>query len=443
MNREVVNVGWNGGKMSAGICIMNHNAIALAADSAVTIGEGVAIHNSVNKLFSLSRVEPVGAIIYSNASFMRTPVEIILKQYRKYIDEGQRYFERLEDYVKDFMNFLIEKKEFLRLDINEKNFVLRNVDDLMDGLDGNIKGLYQKTVKAKQGELTDEERNALYETAITQTEQFVNSFPNNATFKKEEYIEKMYGQDILKYLKQRYDMFSKEQVERLWKASIQVICKEFYRSGYVGIAFAGYGKKEIYPTMVHIHLAGILEDSVKYQVKEKVSISETRRESIVPLAQVDVMETFLYGVNNAFIRYIADIIPETLDEDIEKVDDKYFVGNSKNDVKKELKDSSRHIVKKIIKKAQDDFLSPIKNAVMGLPMDELGMLAESMVNLTSLRRNVAIDSYSRTVGGPIDVAIISKGDGFIWTKRKHYFSGELNPQYFSQNFGGSIINENE
>ena len=39
--------------MSAGICIMNKNAIALAADSAVTIGQHLAIHNSANKLFAL------------------------------------------------------------------------------------------------------------------------------------------------------------------------------------------------------------------------------------------------------------------------------------------------------------------------------------------------------------------------------------------------------
>ena len=43
--------------MSAGICIMNKNAIAMAADSAVTIGQHVAIHNSANKLFSLYRID--------------------------------------------------------------------------------------------------------------------------------------------------------------------------------------------------------------------------------------------------------------------------------------------------------------------------------------------------------------------------------------------------
>jgi hypothetical protein len=37
---------------------------------------------------------------------------------------------------------------------------------------------------------------------------------------------------------------------------------------------------------------------------------------------------------------------------------------------------------------------------------------------------------AETVGGPIDVAVISKGDGFVWIKRKHYFKAELNHQFF-------------
>ena len=36
------------------------------------------------------------------------------------------------------------------------------------------------------------------------------------------------------------------------------------------------------------------------------------------------------------------------------------------------------------------------------------------------------------MGGPVDVAVISKGDGFIWIKRKHYFSPELNIRYFER-----------
>lgn len=65
-----------------------------------------------------------------------------------------------------------------------------------------------------------------------------------------------------------------------------------------------------------------------------------------------------------------------------------------------------------------------------LPKDELAYMAESLVNMTAFKRKVSNDAES--VGGPIDVAIISKGDGFIWVKRKHYFSKELNSHYFNE-----------
>jgi hypothetical protein len=59
-----------------------------------------------------------------------------------------------------------------------------------------------------------------------------------------------------------------------------------------------------------------------------------------------------------------------------------------------------------------------------LPKDELALMAESLVNLDKFKRRVS--SQSETVGGPIDVALITKGDGFVWVRRKHYFRPELN-----------------
>ena len=67
--------------------------------------------------------------------------------------------------------------------------------------------------------------------------------------------------------------------------------------------------------------------------------------------------------------------------------------------------------------------------VTHLPKDELAAMAESLVRLTSFKRRVSVEA--ERVAEPIDVAVISKGDGFIWIKRKHYFQRELNPQFFA------------
>uniref|UniRef100_UPI0040476E04 hypothetical protein n=1 Tax=Roseivirga sp. TaxID=1964215 RepID=UPI0040476E04 len=71
--------------MTAVVGILNKNAVAIAADSAVTIGggNGRKILNKANKVFTLSKTHPVGVMIYSSASFMQTPWEIIIKIYRK------------------------------------------------------------------------------------------------------------------------------------------------------------------------------------------------------------------------------------------------------------------------------------------------------------------------------------------------------------------------
>lgn len=75
-------------------------------------------------------------------------------------------------------------------------------------------------------------------------------------------------------------------------------------------------------------------------------------------------------------------------------------------------------------------LTPIQNSINALPKEELGNMCESLIHLTSLKRKV--DEGLETVGGDVDVAIISKGDGFIWAKRKHYFDSNLNTQFFER-----------
>jgi len=74
-------------------------------------------------------------------------------------------------------------------------------------------------------------------------------------------------------------------------------------------------------------------------------------------------------------------------------------------------------------------LGPIRQAIINLPIDELAHVASSLVNLNLFQKRMSL--RPETVGGPIDVAVISKGDGFVWIDRKHYFRPELNHQFFS------------
>ena len=72
----------------------------------------------------------------------------------------------------------------------------------------------------------------------------------------------------------------------------------------------------------------------------------------------------------------------------------------------------------------------VEDMVEFMPKQDLADFAEALVNLSSLQRRV--HSGFETVGGPIDVAVISKSEGMVWVKRKHYFPRELNSRFFNR-----------
>ena len=70
--------------MTTEIAILNRSAVALAADSAVSVSGpgGLKVYDGVNKLFELVRGRPVGVMIYNAAELSFRPWETIIKTYR-------------------------------------------------------------------------------------------------------------------------------------------------------------------------------------------------------------------------------------------------------------------------------------------------------------------------------------------------------------------------
>ena len=429
--------------MSAGICIMNKNAIALAADSAVTIGPHLAIHNSANKLFALSKVAPVGAIIYSNAEVMGIPVEILIKQYKR--DLGQKAFDFLEEYVNDFISYLLCNKQLFHFAENEARYVNSVCLDFLNGLNGDYAQSVSRKLDEVKRELTPAELAAVQQSVISATIDFIDHLPLIPNFDITGYILSNYSGEIKEHISKMFPWIMGNVLDNLTAKVCTIFNKDFFRSGYVGIAFAGYGEHDIFPKMQHIHLSGIISNSVRYAVREQVVITEDNTATISPLAQTDVMQTFLFGINDGFINALANEIPKQIQNIFQSIDDGQFMEGKKKEVLGKLSSATPNIINQIVAKAQQEYLHPITQSVATLPIEELALLAESMINITSLRRKVAIDNNIGTVGGPIDVGMITKGDGFIWIKRKHYFDQSYNPQYFYSHYmrEGSVRNEHD
>ena len=246
--------------MSAGICIMNKNAIALAADSAVTVGQHLAIHNSANKLFALSKVAPVGAIIYSNAEVMGIPVEILIKQYKR--DLGQKTFNSLEEYVKDFISYMLRNKRLFHFAENEARYINNVYTDLLNGLNGDYRRLLSRKINEVKRELASEELEAVRQDAVNMTIHFIDQLPLIQDFDITEYILANYSDEIKEHISKMFPWIKGNVLDNLAAKVCTIYNKDFFRNGYVGIAFAGYGDHDIFPQMQHIHLSGIISDKV-------------------------------------------------------------------------------------------------------------------------------------------------------------------------------------
>lgn len=91
--------------MTAEVAILNREAVALAADSAVTLMglEDLKIYNA-NKLFALSSIEPVAVMIYGSGYFGPVPWETIVKEYRRKFASSSH--STVDDYASEFIEYL-------------------------------------------------------------------------------------------------------------------------------------------------------------------------------------------------------------------------------------------------------------------------------------------------------------------------------------------------
>lgn len=306
--------------------------------------------------------------------------------------------------------------------------------DFLNGLEGDYSRALKRKIDENNRDLTEEELLEIQNTVFTSTLKYVDSFPDIQGFDVVEYISEKYRKEISEYITKRFPWITGESLNDLTDKTCRLFNKDFFRCGYIGMAFAGYGQNDIFPRMYHLHIGGIISDKIRYVVREDVSISEDRSGAITPFAQTDVMQTFLFGINGGFIGALGNEIPKQIFSTLNGIDDACFAAGKKKEVFEKLSAATPNIINQIIAKAQKEYLGPIIQSIATLPIEELSMLAESMINITSLRRKVAIDDNIGTVGGPVDVAMTTKSDGFIWMKRKHYFDQSYNPQYFYSHY---------
>ncbi len=426
--------------MTAEIVIMNREAAAVAADSAVSLMGGSTdrpqkIFTSANKIFELSRGHAVCVMVYNNATFMSIPWETIISMYRNGL-AGQK-FGTLKEYADHLLEFLTGQKDLIPPFVEEAYFI-----HAVNGFYVFIRYIIQeKTTELlrENGSISVEEVTTVITDVISEVWEKLKDSPYSISMDEVYYNELLdyYGEQILQAAKAVFENLplSDEIFGKLEESAVYFFTKNLppldpLHRDYSGVVVIGFGEQEILPSAMSFLIEQKIRGRLKYMPGEEHHITFENGALIMPFAQREMVDIFMSGMESGFEEALLSSISTTFHEFPKAILDSIpgLAEPEREELNSKFSATSDDLVAQL-KSQLDQYrithFTPIVSVVAALPKTELASLAESMVNLTSLKRRVSMEA--ETVGGPADVAVLSKADGFVWVRRKQSYGPGQNP----------------
>jgi hypothetical protein len=420
--------------VSAEIAILNNHAVALAADSAATIGggrDGPKTYNSDNKLFKLSESGPVGIMVYGDPELNGVPWETVIALYRR--ARGKNTLRHLHEYAQDLASFI---ESGLFSEAQQRENFLWEADGFLDYLAKSVREQVRRRVDQGTA-VSDQEMAALVAAFVKQERKDSMGFPlwpglpeGHADEVRQKYQDKIRAgiQEVRKILP-----ISSESADQILDICVAIFTRDRFPELGTGIVIAGFGEDDVFPGFLQLDVKAVVNNRLHYGLKKSTQIDFETDACIQPFAQHDMVNRFMSGIDPELRSHISSRLADILREEFRaSVLSALPSLNAKQ--KKLLSAHMRSAAQVLLDKFEkelggycyDEFEKGIITAVRYLPMNVMAAMAESLVALTSLKHKVAMEA--ETVGGPIDVAVISKSEGFVWVKHKQYFRPELNPE---------------
>ena len=289
--------------MTAEIAILNKSAVALAADSAVSLGTSGKIFSG-NKLFALTKWHPVGVMIYNNAEYMSIPWETIIKIYR--LELGQDSKSSIQDYVDGFLAYL--KSDRFSTEEQVKNNFLEIANDELEKIWRTVKKS-ERNSNSDGNSLSVQDRNELIVSIVEERLlELVEETDDSESIQNSE-IETL----VSKYRSQLDELIEQifhglevtESVKSDILKILRLSIKSKQMSGrYTGIVIAGFGNEEIFPSVFEVVVDGMIGKNLKYKLQQKCQIGQDTDAAVIPFAQGEMVNRFMEGVDPEFLTFL-------------------------------------------------------------------------------------------------------------------------------------------
>lgn len=418
--------------MTAEVGVLNSIGVALAADSAVSIGRDAdKIYTSANKIFQLSYSAPIGVMIHGNANLVGLPWETIIKVYRKQL-KGTR-FDSVREYAEDFIAFLASGNHGMFPKEQQDQHAAMVVFGLFEEIGSSLRHRLLKEARAGK-EIEQEDHAAILHEQVQEFLKYIRGLEFLPSFSETDLVDaqKRYGKESTVIARAVFgDDLARKTLTALKKLAAEVLCRNAPTNQRSGVVIAGFGEKQYMPAIMSYQIEEMALGRLRYVETGDNEIGKESTALVMPFAQGEMVQSFMEGIDGSLLAFMETSTNELFAGVVEEIvklvaaADPGLGENLEKAISPKVPDLLGSLTERW-KKRRENYWKPVVSITSSLPKDEIAAMAEALVNLTKFRRRVTTDR--ETVGGPIDVAVITKGDGFVWVKRKHYFSPEYNPR---------------
>jgi hypothetical protein len=392
--------------MTCEVAVMNKRGVALAADSAVTLGNGRKIYHTAEKLLSLSPSVPVAIMTFGAADMMNVPWEIVVKIYAERL--GNRRFETLGQYAQDFLAF-VEGAATLFPPADQESHVAGAVRAVWSFL---YRDKLAEQV-SERPEMSDADQVAALAEIIRRDHEFWTKYDDL------DGLGASYGAHVVETYAGVIDEAEKEVFEGLKlpppvrsdlrKTVSFMYGKEwFHPDDESGVVIAGMGESEPFPALVRYRVGTVAAGRLRYAKADEARVSANDDAAVVPFARRETIDMIIAGIHPRTRDKLIEDAARWMPDDGQKVDGTPTPAN----IEARKREFADYLDGEVMK------TQPFMQAVAALPRQDLARMAEMLVSLTAFMMRMTVDEQE-TVTEPIDVALLSKGDGFIWVKHKN------------------------
>jgi hypothetical protein len=396
--------------MTAQVAVFNERCVAVASDSTLTIGSGPKARTvqTADKVFDVGNQHRVVAMISGSANFMQVPYDVLIGEWKGQLGGP---LATVTQYAESFVNWLAA---------NSTIFTSDQQDIFVEWL---TRDIYLAIRRELQSELTERGLahlpwDSLDVVALTDTVvgSWVDILNNRELLKGWDEAAGRQSLESRRPLVQRAFDYVFDDVPRTSRSDRilleQIPLAALTRAEPWGVdatvAFIGYGSTQTFPGHQVVELTGAVDGRALADWWEPLSVAPDNRAAVTPLAQDEAIQTFLRAYNADFLVTAHDHLEAALAAvSVEPTDEDE--GQRRQAAHEALTEAFKQL-------SSERFITPLLDTIEALPRTDMARMAESLVGIQALR--AASGDALPTVGGPIDVVVISREHGVEWVRRK-------------------------